>query len=67
MNRYLIIDLETDTIISTSFPNKINDEEFFDRFGSSVSCIDKYDLLKEIDNLKKDIIEEYDLEMGDDK
>jgi DNA polymerase I-like protein with 3'-5' exonuclease and polymerase domains len=52
MNRYLVIDYETNTIFSThNLETIINDE--FDRFGSSISCIDKNDMLNELENIIK--------------
>ena len=52
MNRYLVIDYKTNTIFSThNLETIINDE--FDRFGSSISCLDKNDMLNELENIIK--------------
>lgn len=57
MNRYLVVDYETNTIFSThNLETIINDE--FDRFGSSISCLDKNDMLNELENIIKQEKEE---------
>lgn len=48
MNRYIVADLEHNVLYNTNDLKYIIDEESFDRYGSSVACIDKDDLLDEI-------------------
>ena len=66
MNRYLVVDYETNTIFSThNLETIINDE--FDRFGSSISCVDKNDMLNELENIikqEKEELYEYLMEVG---
>ena len=52
MNRYLVLDYETNTIYSTHKLETLINEEF-DRYGSSISCIDKNDMLDELENIIK--------------
>lgn len=56
MNRYIVVDLETDTIYSTGDLEKLAKEEF-DRFGSSVTCTTKIELLEEVYNQVKEELE----------
>lgn len=57
MNRYIVIDLQDNMIISTHDLTTITEDKF-DRFGGSVACIDKYDLIEEIKNVVKELEEE---------
>ena len=52
MNRYLVVDYKTNTIYSTHKLETLINEEF-DRYGSSISCIDKNDMLDELENIIK--------------
>ena len=54
MNRYLVIDFENNWIISTHDLTTITEDKY-DRFGSSVACIDKNDLINELKNMIKDL------------
>ncbi len=53
MNKYLVINFEDNTIISTNDLNNIV-KDLYDRYGSSISCIDKEDLLKELEEIIKE-------------
>lgn len=61
MNRYLVIDLQDNVIYNTNDLKYLFYDKF-DRFGSSISCIDKEDLINEV----KDIIEDLK-DKGDEK
>ena len=54
MNRYLVIDLIQNVIISTHDLTTITEDKF-DRYGSSISCIDKNDLINELKNIIKEM------------
>lgn len=54
MNRYLVVDLIQNVIISTHDLTTITEDKF-DRYGSSISCIDKYDLINELKNIIKEM------------
>jgi len=58
MNRYIVVDIERDMIYSTNDLHNILDEEF-DRFGSSIACINHEDLGNEMKNIANEIINEY--------
>lgn len=54
MNRYLVIDLIQNVIISTHDLTTITEDKF-DRYGSSISCIDENDLINELKNIIKEM------------
>ena len=57
MNRYIVIDFKDNTIYNTE-DLKYLTEDIFDRFGSSISCVDKEDLIQELSNLIKELKED---------
>lgn len=54
MNRYLVVDLIQNVIISTHDLTTITEDKF-DRYGSSISCIDEEDLIKELKEIIQDM------------
>ena len=54
MNRYLVVDLIQNVIISTHDLTTITEDKF-DRYGSSISCIDEKDLINELKNIIKEM------------
>lgn len=53
MNRYLLIDRETNILYDCNY---VELSDIFDRFGSSVACINNFDLYNECLNLLIDEI-----------
>lgn len=54
MNRYIVIDLQDNVIYNTNDLKYLFYDEF-DRFGSSISCIDKEDLINEVKDIMEDL------------
>ena len=57
MNRYIVIDFKDNTIYNTEDLKHLT-EDTFDRFGSSISCVDKEDLIQELSNLIEELKED---------
>ena len=63
MNRYIVIDLEDDVIYDTQKLDYLVNNEF-DRFGGSISCSDKEDLIHELKSIIEELEETYNIMDG---
>lgn len=66
MNKYIVIDLKEDIIYDTNDLNYLINEDELDRFGSSVSCSSKDDLLNEIKKIVAELEQYYGIKRGED-
>lgn len=66
MNRYVVIDLKEDIIYNTNDLNYLINGDKLDRFGSSVSCSSKDDLLNEIKKTVAELEQYYEIKRGED-
>lgn len=66
MNRYIVIDLKEDTIYDTNDLKFLTNEDSFDRFGGSVTCPNKENLVNELKKIVAELEEYYDIEKDKD-
>lgn len=56
MNRYIVVDLEENVIYDTNDLSNIVFDKF-DRYGSSISCLDMEDTINELENIVEELKE----------